>query len=478
MTMVLPAILPQRRRVLLVEPAAIKANVFSAYAGLPLLGPLYLGTILSRAGFDVTVVNEDLLGRPLGFVDLDADYLLLSCLTPTVERGYELAALFKRTNPAGRVLMGGPHVSFLQEEALRFADHVVTGEGEGVITDLLRYGTAEPVVAGSPVENLDSLPFLDWRLLVNRGRLKVQPLMFSRGCPFSCNFCSVTSMFGRGYRTMSVERVLEEIDRAFLSKLFFYDDNFAVHRKRTHEIVDGLLKRAGRIRSWTAQVRTDIAGDQDLLAKMGKSNCARVYVGFESVNDGALEEMRKGQSAEDVRRSIVAFHKNQIRVHGMFIFGSDADDADVVRATSRFVRRHRLDSVQYMILTPFPGTALFDQMEAKNRILHRIWRFYDAMHVVIRPKNFSPYELQRMALDSYEDYYNLLRALNDGLETAASSLARLTGRAIHCFGAPSYCNARLKLMGKWILRRWVNTNSQYMQYLRLQSSRVGSTEGA
>ena len=132
--------------------------------------------------------------------------------------------------------------------------------------------------------------------------------------------------------------------------------------------------------------------------------------------------------------------------------------------------------MQYLILTPFPGTPLFAQMEAKNRILHRIWRFYDAMHVVIRPKNFAPYELQKIALDSYEDYYTLLRALNDGLETAVSSMARLTGRAIHRFGAPSHSNAWLKLMGKWIIRRWVKINAQYMRYLRLLSSRVESSE--
>ena len=123
-----PRISLSRRRALLVEPAAVNANVFSAFSGLPLLGPVYLGTILSRAGFDVKVINEDLLGRRLGFGDLDADFLLLSCLTPTVERGYELAALFKRRNPEGKVFIGGPHVSFLQEEALRYAARFMQNE--------------------------------------------------------------------------------------------------------------------------------------------------------------------------------------------------------------------------------------------------------------------------------------------------------------------------------------------------------------
>ena len=162
-----------RRRVLLVEPSAVEANVFSAFAGLPLLGPLYLGAILRDAGFDVSVVSENLLGRRLGMADLDADFLLLSCLTPTVERGYELATLFKRRNPGARVVMGGPHVSFMTDEALRYADWVVTGEGEGVIVDLLRHGSEARVVAGSPLADMDSLPPIDWTLLRGSERLSV-----------------------------------------------------------------------------------------------------------------------------------------------------------------------------------------------------------------------------------------------------------------------------------------------------------------
>ena len=248
--------LKKRRKILLVEPASVDSNVFSAFAGLPLLGPLYLGTTLDRRGHDVTVINEDLLGRRLGLNDLDADVLCLSTITSTVERGYELAALFKRRNPRGRVLMGGPHVSFMQEEALRYADHVVTGEGENVIADLVEHGTEDEVVHGTPVEDMDTLPFINWDLLVNFYKLRVQPFMFSRGCPFACNFCTVTAMYGRRYRHMSAERVLAELDTTRLSEVFIYDDNFAAKNRRTHEIVDGRLDRGGsRIRWWTAQVR-------------------------------------------------------------------------------------------------------------------------------------------------------------------------------------------------------------------------------
>ncbi len=457
----------RRSKVLLVEPSAVLANVFSAYVGLPLLGPMYLGTILAHAGHDVTVINEDLLGRRLEQADLEADVLCLSCLTSTVQRGYELADMFKKVNPSGRVLMGGPHVAFMQEEALEHAHHVITGEGEKVILDLVEHGTSEPVVAGIPVDDLDELPFIDWSLLVNGHLLKVQPVMLSRGCPFDCNFCSVTAMFGKRYRTMSVERVLEELDRVTIPNVFIYDDNFAARKRRTHAIIDGILhKKRGAMRWWNAQVRADVTRDEDLLEKMGRSGCGRVYVGFESINDRALAEMHKGISASDVRQAVRRFHSHVIRVHGMFMFGSDADDASVPGDTGRFVHEERLDSVQYMVLTPFPGTPLFRRLEAEGRLLHRDWRYYDAMHVVFRPARIGPYELQMLAMETYEDYYSVIRALNDGLETGVNALARITGGVIERFGAPSVANVIYKLMGKRIVHDWIRENSGYIEYLR------------
>lgn len=457
---------PSPRRILIVEPTGAPANVFSGFP-LPLLGPLYLGTLLARAGFGVRVVCENLLGRPLGPTDLDVDDLLLSCLTPTVERGYELAATFKRLNPKGRVIMGGPHVSFLADEARPYADHVVVGEGENVIVDLIRDGAREYVVRGTPVTDLDALPLIDWGLLANGERLRIQPAMGSRGCPFGCNFCSVTAMFGRCYRTMSVPRLLEEYDRASLPDIFFYDDNFAANRKRTHEFVDGILARprGGKRPAWSAQVRADVTRDRDLVAKMAAAGCSRVYVGFESVNDASLKEMKKGQTSEDVRRAIRTFHEAGIHVHGMFIFGVDADDPASLRATSRFVHEEDVDSVQYMIFTPLPGTEAFRRIESENRLLHRLWRYYDGMHVVFRPRNMTPLALQRLALESYADYYSLLLALNEGLETATASLFRLVGGAPRWLGLPSFGNAGLRLLGARIVRRWNRLNADYLEYL-------------
>ncbi|HEY3356688.1 MAG TPA: radical SAM protein [Polyangia bacterium] len=454
-----------RKRVLIVEPQAAASNVFSAFAGLPLMGPLLMGTVLKQAGFDVTVVSENLLGRPLGIHDMDHDFLLVSCLTPTVERGFELAALFKRRNARGQVIMGGPHVSFLPEEALSYADHVVTGEGENVIVDLLRHGADERVVQGTPVQDLDTLPLVDWQLLVNWERQYIQPIMLSRGCPFGCNFCSVTAMFGRGYRTVSVDRALEEIGRTTRNDMFFYDDNFTANPKRSRQILEGMARLPRRPRSWSAQVRTDLTRDRELMGALARAGCGRVYVGLESVNDETLAELHKSQTLEDVRRAVRVFHEHGIAVHGMFMFGADADGPEVLRATGDFVRREHVDSVQYLIATPFPGTEYYRRLEAEGRLLHKIWRYYDAMHVVFRPRQLSPLQLQELAMAEYGDFYTILQALNEGLETALEGMLSLLGRSSRT-RTPSLINAALKVMGSRIVRKWNQGNVDYMNYLR------------
>ncbi len=459
------SVVRSRRRVLLVEPAAVETNVFSAYIGMPLMGPLLLGTLLRQAGFEVRVVSESLLGRPLGMGDLDADFLLLSCLTSTVERGYELAALFKRRNEAGKVAIGGPHVSFMAEEALSYADWVVSGEAEAMIVDLLRHGSSERQLAGKPVEDLDSLPFIDWSLLELSKPLTWAPVMLSRGCPYDCNFCSVTAMFGRRYRIMSVERSLAEMLRAEPPSIFIYDDNFAANPKHTDAFLEALLRSGHKVR-WTAQVRADITRIPALLEKMRRSGCHRVYVGMESVDDKSLAEMHKNQTAAGLERAMRAFHQAQILVHGMFIFGADADTADSIRAAESFIAEQRVDSVQLMISTPMPGTELYKRMTDQGRLLHRVWRYFDGMHVVFRPRNFSPHELQRRTMDAYARYYALPHAARDFAELAAAQVLKPIGKVPRSWGVPSIDTAELKLMGNKLVRQWERLNRGYYDFLR------------
>lgn len=455
--------------VLFIEPRAA-ANTFSGFMSIPLLGPVYLATLARQAGYDARVFNENILGRSLTDEELGrADQVCLSCLTATVERGIEIAARYRRVRHSrglpALAHIGGIHASMMPEELAPHFDHVVVGEGERVILDLLAGSLTERIIHGAPVDDLDTVPIPDFDLVKGwRGR-HVVPVMTSRGCPYDCNFCSVTEMFGRRYRAKSPERVMEEIARCPGGYIFFVDDNFAGDVRRIGRLL-GLMEQRGFARPWTAQVRTSITEDPALVARMRACGCYWVFVGFESVNPRTLEDLRKRQTVDDILRSVRVFHKRHIRVHGMFILGNDSDEANVFRATTDFVCRHKIDTVQFNVLTPLPGTPLFRRLAGEGRLLHRQWRYYDGLHVVFRPKNLTAGELQQGVVSCFSDFYTYTHALGDafttGLHTMVAAGKRLVTPRV---SRPSFSGPLMKLAGHRYVKHWVRENAPYLRYL-------------
>lgn len=450
-----------KKQVVIIEPASATGHVFSGQGTYPLMGPLYLGAVLRQAGHEVRVVNENLLGRPVGPAEVDADVACISALTPTADRAYEIAREHKALRPGGLTLLGGVHPSFLPEEAARFADHVVVGEGEEVIADLVAHGAGEKVVQGRRVKDLDRLPMPDLGMLVASERVPRAPLMTSRGCPFRCNFCSVTEMFGHAFRMHSVERVIEELKRVRHDYVFFYDDNFVASPTRARKLLEAMLA-AGIRRNWTAQVRVDVARDPDLVSLMARSGCTRLYIGLESVDDSALQAMNKHQSVADIVHAVETLHRFGIAVHGMFILGTDEDRPGMAEAMVRFCRRHRVDSVQFMILTPFPGTPLYDRMQAEGRLLHRRWSYYDGMHAVFRPATTTAQEVQAQMVRAFEDFYSLSGAVNDGLNAMVEGVRSLVARRGRVLGI---VNGLTKIGARRVIRRWLAANQEYLRWL-------------
>ncbi|MCL0085162.1 radical SAM protein [Thermodesulfovibrionales bacterium] len=187
------------------------------------------------------------------------------------------------------------------------------------------------------------------------------PIATSRGCPFGCKFCSVIQMLGRTYRFKSVEATLRELKNVTsVSKAnslkFIVDDSFTANKRRTKEILNGMIAEGIKTR-WSAQVRTDVAKDPEFLSLMADADCNRVYVGLESINPKTLEAYNKNQSVEDIIDYIKAVKEHGIHIHGMFVLG--ADDLDTIKKTADFAIKLDIDTVQFMMLTPLPGTPLF-----------------------------------------------------------------------------------------------------------------------
>ncbi len=455
------------RKLVFVEPKSTHLHIYSRVC-IPRLGSVLLATIMRAKGYDVRVYVEDIHAIDMQEV-LSADLVAISAITSTAPQSYRLA---DRVREAGGIaVLGGTHTSFLPEEGLVHADYVVRGEGEFAFQELV-----EAIQAGEGIEKIQNLSYLaDGRAIHNPERPKIPNLdvnpiadyaliegwkpggvvsiATSRGCPFSCTFCSVPGMYGHAFRTHSVERVLQEllVHKGDLYT-FFADDIFTANKKRVKELLRGMIAR-GLTPEWGAQVRTETVDDPELLQLMRDSNCFNVYVGFESINPRTLKLFNKKQDLAKIERSIERFHAHDIRIHGMFVVGSDEDDLETLDATADFALKHDIDSVQFMILTPIPGSPDYDTLYAHGEkyVISKNWQFYDGHHVVHQPRRLSPYELQMGAIKAMEKFYSW-----------RGIAQKLWKRDVYY--------ATIRYWGKKMLREWWKDeeNRQHVAWLRSQ----------
>ncbi|HLA51591.1 MAG TPA: radical SAM protein [Thermodesulfobacteriota bacterium] len=456
------------KKIIFIEPKPPDFHIFSRMP-LPRLGTVLLGTVLKERGYDVRSYVET-----VGELDLEdvltADAVGISTITSTSSRAYEIARIVKKAGIP--VFMGGAHVTYMPDEALEVCDYVLRGEADETIVDFIKAletGMGFEAITGlsykkngetihnkttSYCKDMDKFPCPDFSIVKGlekdaRKRLSITPIMTSRGCPYDCSFCSVTGMFGQKYRFRSKERVIEELQ---LNKdnggkwVFFYDDNFSADKKRTKELLRLMIEK-GLTPKWTAQVRVDVAKDPELLDLMRKSNCHTVYIGFESVNPETLKAYNKKQSVEDIKACIKKLHDHGIRIHGMFVFGSDNDTVETIQQTVSFAKKNNIESVQFMILTPLPGTGFFREMEQQNRFITKDWSLYDAHHAVFEPKKMTYHELQAETVKATARFY---------------SIGQIIKRAVklHMF------NVSIKIYGRKLTKKWAKKNEYFLEYTK------------
>ena len=412
-------------KIVFIEPKPPNLHIFSKFKS-PRLGIFILGNIMKKRGWDVEIFVEDI--EPLDWNRIrSADIVGISSITSTAPRAYKIADKIRDIGIP--VIMGGAHPTFLTEEALEHSDFVIRGEGENPLIAFinawekkggfssvpsLSYKENDKIVhnpAGNFMSDLDKIPFPDFSLFKGKNKLTADgetiSIQTSRGCPFNCSFCSVTLMFGRKFRHRSVENIIRELLQYKNEKhiIFFNDDNFTANPKQTKELLNAMIREKFNFK-WSAQVRVDVAKDETLVKLMRKAGCRTLFIGFESVNPESLYEMKKSQKVEDIIRAIKILRKYNIHIHGMFMLGLDHDNWKTVKKTVRFARRSRLTSVQFLILTPLPGTELYEQIKSDNRIFFKDWSLYDAHHVVYKPANLSMSELQNAQIYSHKKFYS------------------------------------------------------------------------
>ncbi len=363
--------------------------------------------------YHVELFDEDV--EPANF-DRSADLVGITAMTCQAPRAYQLADSFRARGIP--VILGGPHPSLLPEESRQHADSVVIGEAEEVWPQLLRdfeCGQLKPVYKANLVD-ITKLPFPRRDLLKPQYyQQRFHTLQTTRGCPFDCEFCSVTTLFSRSYRTRPVDQVIREIELVLVNAktrrermFFFVDDNIVANPRYAKELFRKLIPL--RI-FWASQgTITTFTKDDELLDLARKSGCVTMFVGFESISEDNLAYVnKKFNKANEYDVNIKKIHKHGIGIIGSFIFGLEHDTPATFAKTVEWAQARGIEAANFSVLTPYPGTRLCANMDKEGRVLTKDWSEYHALtdKVLFRHHTLSQETLLEGTAWSWLKYYSI-----------------------------------------------------------------------
>jgi radical SAM superfamily enzyme YgiQ (UPF0313 family) len=365
------------------------------------LPPLALKQVAASTPEEWDVELADELHDKIPF-DRDFDIVGITAMTHQAIRAYEVADRFRARGVP--VVLGGIHPTVLPDEALQHADAVVIGEAEPVWAQLLtdvREGRLKPVYRSVPDGRDLVIPWSRRDFLAGRNYLTTQTLQASRGCPYDCSFCTVTPYFGRSFRYRAPEDVLGEL-RSFDKKLMlFLDDNILGDPARAKPILAGM---AGLGLRWGGQASLRFAENPELVRLLARSGCIGIFVGLESAV-GSQANLPKTGNLSSQADLIKRIRDAGIVVEASMIFGFDDHDESVFETTVRFLENCAPSLPTFHVLTPYPGTELFQQFQREGRLLHTDWKRYDHGQVVFRPKQMTPKRLYQGWVDARREAY-------------------------------------------------------------------------
>jgi len=387
----------------LIVPAT-QENIRRRKKGLiPHLG-LAMVAALTPPEVEVSLTDENVTA--INF-QKEIDLVGITALTVTAPRAYEIADNFRTRGV--KVILGGTHPSVLPEEASKHADAVVIGEAEGIWPNLIsdfKANKLQRVYRQSERPSLVNLP-IPRRDLFARGDYYVtNTISATRGCPFSCSFCSVTSLFGHTVRCRPVAEVLTEIETLNQKEfIVFVDDNIAGNPKFAEELFRALIPY--RIK-WVSQASVTVARNDELLKLAAASGCVDLFIGFETLSPVNLATVGKKINIVDEYETVIKkIHSHGIAIHGFFILGLDEDDEEVIERTLHFAQEMRLESAQFAWPVPYPGTTFYESLDKTGRIVTKDWAQYES-NVVFEPKLMSREMLQQRRDQVWRKFYSLL----------------------------------------------------------------------
>ncbi len=367
--------------------------------------PLALLVLAALTPPQNTVIVEDENIRKLNLSD-SPDLVGITVNVDTSKRAYEIASHYRRRNIP--VVLGGIHPSANPSEAGQYCDAVCIGEAETLWPKILQDRQSNNLL--SQYHNLETTdlsltPLPKWDILNSSDYLYTNVLCTSRGCPFRCEFCYNSCDYTQhAFRNRPIANVISEIESFKTRQVMFIDDNFIGNPQWTREFIKTI--RPMKL-IWHAAVSTNIIQHPDLLDAMAAAGCRSLFIGFESINHHSIRSVNKVQNHCDQYDQIIRMlHERKIMVNASMVFGLDSDTPETFPDTLDWLVSNKVETVTAHILTPYPGTKLFQRFQAEGRIFDRNWSHYNTAHVVYQPKNMTPEELYNGYRWLYNQFYS------------------------------------------------------------------------
>jgi radical SAM superfamily enzyme YgiQ (UPF0313 family) len=370
-----------------------------------LFPPLGLATLAGYLDEDDEVTIQDEHVEPLDLDD-EPGLVAIQVYITSAYRAYELADHYRKKG--AHVALGGLHATSLPEEAVRHADTVFLGPGEDTWPAFLAdFRAGQPgKVYRSRVRTLDGMPRVRRDLIKRHLYLVPNSIAVSRGCPHHCDFCYKDTFFkgGRSFYTQTVDAALAEIERLPGRHLFFLDDHLFGNVRFAEALFEG-MRGMGRL--WQAASTVAAVLKPDLLERATACGLRSLFIGFETLNLNNLRAQHKVQNLDqDYSAAIRRLHDLGVMINGSFVFGMDNDDETTFDRTVVWAIEQGLETATFHILTPYPGTALYERLAAQGRITTTNWDLYDTRHAVFRPVRMTAEALEAGYWRAYRDFYS------------------------------------------------------------------------
>ncbi len=337
--------------------------------------------------------------------DDEPDLVVIQVYITSAYRAYEIADIYRAKG--AYVCLGGLHVTSMPEEAAQHADTIFLGPGEDIWQKfLVDYENGQPQKRyTSTSRTLVDAPFPRRDLIKRNLYLVPNSIVVSRGCPHRCDFCYKEAFFkgGKSFYTLSVDRALAEIDSLKGKHLYFLDDHLFGNRRFANDLFDG-MRGMGRL--WQAAGTIQAVLETDLIEKAAQVGLRSLFIGFETLNQKNLRGQNKYQNLNrDYTEAIRRLHDLGVMINGSFVFGMDHDDDSVFDRTVEWAVQQGIETATFHILTPYPGTVLYERMKKKDRIRTSNWGLYDTRHTVFSPTHMSPETLEAGYWRAYREFY-------------------------------------------------------------------------